>query len=227
LAQEERLVTRRKVDDRGIYAIRCGEGRAYVGSSNYCNYRWVRHRTRLRSKWHPNRLLQAAWDKQGESAFVLAILEVVGVEDDLFAAEQRWIDRLRSFEDGYNLAPRAGSSAGVVMSPETRARVAKNNRGRRQSPETCAKRSATLKALYSDSARRLALSLAHRGVHDGEKNSQSKLTESDVQTIRRLASEGLTQREIGARFNVGRRAIGKIISGKAWASTPIPQGNSK
>lgn len=54
----------------------------------------------------------------------------------------------------------------------------------------------------------------------GERNPSAKLSAADVIAIRRLRSEGLLQREIAARFNVQRHAIGKILRGDRWGSVP-------
>lgn len=51
----------------------------------------------------------------------------------------------------------------------------------------------------------------------GEARPTSKLTDNDVREIRRLrATEGLTQRELAARFGVCQRTITLILSGRAW-----------
>ena len=50
----------------------------------------------------------------------------------------------------------------------------------------------------------------------GEKHHKAKLNEADVIDIRRLYGQGLTQKEIAARYNIGRTAVGKIISKQNW-----------
>lgn len=51
----------------------------------------------------------------------------------------------------------------------------------------------------------------------GAQLPQSKLTESEVAEIRRLAATGtLTQREIGERFGVRQNTVSVIVSGKIW-----------
>jgi transcriptional regulator with XRE-family HTH domain len=40
-----------------------------------------------------------------------------------------------------------------------------------------------------------------------------KLSDADVTRVRELGTEGLTQSEIAAQFDVGRRQVGRILSG--------------
>lgn len=50
----------------------------------------------------------------------------------------------------------------------------------------------------------------------GEKNNASKLTESDVLTIRHLRAGGLTYLKIAQRMNVSLQTIGRIVKGDTW-----------
>lgn len=50
----------------------------------------------------------------------------------------------------------------------------------------------------------------------GEDSPSSKLTESDVIRIRQLHSDGMLQKDIAARFGVGRKAITKIVNRQRW-----------
>jgi hypothetical protein len=60
--------------------------------------------------------------------------------------------------------------------------------------------------------------MAQRGRSNrGSRHHLTKLTEADIPVIRVLLSEGLTQREIGARFGVSEDVIGFIKRGVSWA----------
>ena len=51
----------------------------------------------------------------------------------------------------------------------------------------------------------------------GESNSKAKLTEDNVQEIRRLIKDGLSSRKIAERFGVRHAAILTIKNGKNWS----------
>ena len=51
----------------------------------------------------------------------------------------------------------------------------------------------------------------------GSKNSQSKLNEDQVREIRKLSSNGLSQREIAKLFNVNYCTIHYIVKRKTWS----------
>lgn len=107
---------------RVVYAICCEDGRAYVGSTAHIIQRRVNHRHLLRQGKHPNRPMQEAWDVYGEQAFAFVVLEV-DPDGDLFAAEQRWIERFRTAECAFNVAPFAASLLGKKATPEGRANM--------------------------------------------------------------------------------------------------------
>ena len=179
---------------RGVYAITCDDGRSYVGGTLNIRKRWGDHHQTLRVGRHRNRLLQQAWDLLGESAFTFTVLEEVPEGADLLAAEQRHIDRLKAVETGFNLAPKAGSSSGVVRSDETRRRISEWRR-----------------AHYADPSSRARESEAQKGRHGRERCSQAKLSTSDVVEIRQLASCGVFQKDIAARFGVARSTVGSVL----------------
>lgn len=59
--------------------------------------------------------------------------------------------------------------------------------------------------------------LHHRNANrHGSKNPQAKLLESQIPTIRRLASSGLSNRKIAGQFGVSHSAINCIVRGETW-----------
>jgi hypothetical protein len=50
----------------------------------------------------------------------------------------------------------------------------------------------------------------------GARNSTTRLTDDDVRTIRRLAADGETQRQIAKRFGVGQQTINALLLGRTW-----------
>jgi hypothetical protein len=51
----------------------------------------------------------------------------------------------------------------------------------------------------------------------GEDNRNAKLTPDIVRQVRKLASWGHTQREIGEMFGVSHNSIGSVLRGKTWS----------
>lgn len=50
----------------------------------------------------------------------------------------------------------------------------------------------------------------------GESSGSAKVTESDVIEIRRLWAAGMLQKDIAARFGIGRKAVTKIVNRQRW-----------
>ena len=80
------------------------------------------HISKLRRGRHHSAKLQNAWSKYGEDAFDFEVVRLVDV-CDLIAAEQSEIDRTGCVEFGYNIAPKAGSTLGIIPSLATREKM--------------------------------------------------------------------------------------------------------
>lgn len=121
----------------GIYALTCNaSGRAYIGSAINIGKRWRKHWTTLEAGKHHNHHLQNAWRKYGPTCFTFSVLEIVGREDLLITAEQRYLG-LYAQETLYNLSPTAGSLRGFKQSPEAVEKMRRNCfLGRRHTEET-------------------------------------------------------------------------------------------
>lgn len=197
---------------RGVYAIQCVDGRAYVGSSSDLRVRKNNHIYTLRRGKHGNLPLQEAWDALGEDAFTFVTLEQVPV-GDLFEAEQRWMDQSRRIGDLFNRAPKAGSTSGLVHTEASCARFAAARAGMTFSPKHRANISAALKGKPLPDAHCAKISAAKTG----EKNAAAKVSEADVRKIRQLAAEGLSQRVIGERFGITSRAVSAIVTHRNWS----------
>jgi group I intron endonuclease len=146
----------------GVYSItNTVNGNKYVGSSVNIYRRWDRHRLELRQRKHKNLILQRAWDKYGEGAFVFDVLRITSALD-LIKNEQHFIDSLRP---KYNISPTAGnrlgcrhaeetkqkirmSHIGLTLSDETREKLKNSHIGNRPTDETRAKMSASTLGAY-------------------------------------------------------------------------------
>jgi group I intron endonuclease len=143
----------------GIYQITClPTGKRYVGSSVNVSNRWSQHKTDLRAGRHPNPYLQRAWKRHGQKAFVIKVLEFVGLSVKLLspdvvlqlkAAEERWLTEAKP---EFNINPRADAPMrGVKMTAAHKAKISKalkgrvsNRKGATMSVEARAKISASL-----------------------------------------------------------------------------------
>jgi group I intron endonuclease len=117
----------------GVYCIYNTEtDKYYVGSSSSklgLSYRLHRHMQDLIANKHHSNKLQRSWNKHGPTVFVFKIIEICD-EFICISREQFWMDHLNSVNNGYNIAPQAGSNRGIKLSPEHIEKVAQANRGR-------------------------------------------------------------------------------------------------
>lgn len=118
----------------GIYRIDGPNNRFYVGSAQRINRRWIEHKRDLRKGNHVNIRLQNAWNKYGEDAFRISVLEVVEDQSKLIEREQYWIDLLDPVENGYNVLPTAGSNFGWSHSEESKRKLSEANTGKKHGP---------------------------------------------------------------------------------------------
>lgn len=73
-------------------------GEQYVGCTVDKYYRWKVHRSTLRCGTHNSLSLQAAWKRDGEAAFVFAVVERLPADisyRDLLVCEQVWLNKLQ------------------------------------------------------------------------------------------------------------------------------------
>lgn len=121
----------------GIYGLKAplGDG-LYIGSSKDVDERMKYHLKQLHGLYHPNRILQSAFNKYGElSKNLLLVCE----EKNLLLYEQAFID---FYNPRYNISKIAGR---VEWTPELRSYFAKINTGKVMSEETRQKQSLSLK----------------------------------------------------------------------------------
>lgn len=120
-------------DLAGIYIFRCkANGRVYIGSSRYLGRRVSVHLQRLRNGTHHSRKLQHCFDKYGDNAFEINILEFVpqthkNIRDELVQREQFYIDFYDSASNGLNISPTASSTLGVKRTLDQRAAIGRRS----------------------------------------------------------------------------------------------------
>lgn len=127
----------------GVYTItNTTNGKMYVGSSVRIKERMLAHRAKLRTGKHHSEKLQRAWLKHGEAAFKFAVALYCD-ESNCFMYEQALIDFYKSASgSGYNAAPQAGGTRGLVHSDESKLKASISNTGKKRSEETKARVSA-------------------------------------------------------------------------------------
>ena len=209
---------------RGVYAIICVDGRAYVGGTSNLSNRWAVHRYQLRHKKHVRKNLQAAWDLLGEESFSFVLLEIVPSDGVLHEAEQRWMDKLEAVSKGFNRAPNAPDNTGIVFPPEVRANMSKAQRGKKLSPAHCAMISARSRLLVHTPEAKRKMSLARKGKFVGEKHPQAKMNDTQAREVIALSEKGLFKREIAALFGVSRSCISHIVNGHTFGHIRKHQG---
>lgn len=95
----------------------------YVGSTVDSRKRFWAHRKALRLGKHDCLHLQRAWVKYGEDCFKFEIIEQLNSKEELYPAEQKWLDEHHGKDYCYNSAAHADSPMRDA-SPEMRARLA-------------------------------------------------------------------------------------------------------
>lgn len=131
----------------GIYLILNTKTRKiYIGQAQNIRKRWNDHRHALRHNKHPNRHLQAAWNKYAAKAFKFSVLEYCAI-DRLDSREQHYLNIYIPKGDCYNLAVDATSPM----------------RGRKNTPESNTKRSDALKGRTLSLEHRKKIGMANKG----------------------------------------------------------------
>ncbi|WP_195178934.1 GIY-YIG nuclease family protein [Mesorhizobium sp. INR15] len=202
----------------GIYCIRnTVDGKLYIGKSKRIEQRWARHR-----RAPANRYLARAIKKHGISVFSFEILEKFDTLDPILLAdrEAHWMGYYKSCERsfGYNL--RLDSSAQVIFSDETKARMAVAARMKAPpSDETRAKISAATKESCTRSDVIARRSAAHRTAHarPGDKARRVAALKAAYSSDEAREAMSLARKAEWARPELRARRLASL---KATRATP-------
>ncbi len=152
---------------------------AYIGSSRHIAHRWIQHKSKLRNGVHSCHALQQAWNASAEQFFVWIVLESCGPDRDvMIAREQWWIDHTPGLYNVAPRAGSGPKGGACFMSPDGKERMRQANRrpkstehrarlsasrsgrkfpkhaeairGKKASPETRAKMSASHKKYFKE-----------------------------------------------------------------------------
>lgn len=99
----------------------------YVGSTVDSRKRFWAHRKDLRLGVHSCIHLQRAWNKYGEDCFKFEVVQQVTSKEDLYPAEQKWLDEHFGKEYCYNVAAYADAPMRAA-SPELRQQLAEKTK---------------------------------------------------------------------------------------------------
>ena len=146
----------------GIYKItNIKNNKVYIGSSINMHERKLDHLSALKRGTHGNICLQRAYNKYGIDSFCFEVIEIIHVEksnSELLSREQFWLDTYMAYDDkyGYNILkivekpPMFGrkhteqtkeiirkhrANQTIIMTEETKKKIADSNRGRKMSNE--------------------------------------------------------------------------------------------
>ncbi len=120
----------------GIYKITNKlNGKCYIGSTKSLKRRQYNHFYLLKLGKHHSLYLQNSYNKHGKDNFEFEILIYCPITD-LLLFEQWFLDIVKP---EYNICKTAGSSAGAVMSEQTKQKIALSMTGKKHSEETKSK----------------------------------------------------------------------------------------
>lgn len=134
---------RRKCNMTGIYSIKnIITDKKYIGQAFNIKKRVAKHFYELRGRQHHCSHLQRSFIKHGEQSFASEIIEICSREN-LTEREQYWIDYYKD-RGIYNVALAAvRSTLGTHHSAKTKNKIAAALKGKKRSPECCARISAS------------------------------------------------------------------------------------
>lgn len=220
----------------GVYRITLiNDNRCYIGSSVDLGKRVRSHYTDLKSNIHTNSYLQRVWNKYGEDSFIFDILELCD-RLEVLDKEQYWIDYYESFstENGFNLAPVAGSTLGLKKTEDQIENFRKAIQGKHDTILT-QEQTSEVKQLFIngkgsteiaeifnvsyDTIRSIKRGGTFRYVDpqiDYDNCMRAKLTVEDVIHIKKEINKGITVKNLADRYEVSHRTISAIKNELNW-----------
>lgn len=202
----------------GIYIIKnTVNGKFYIGQASYLTKRFSAHRIFLHDNNHPNKHLQAAWDKYGKDAFEFRILIYCDV-GELDEMEQYLLDKYVGTKTCYNIAKDASApTRGLSFSSETRAKMAMASKGKTHTLETRAKMSVAAKSRSPEHQAKINASQRKRTASPETRAKLSKVGRSlsieQVRLIRELLVQSVSQKQIADIVGTNQSTVSEINRG--------------
>lgn len=136
-------------------------GKSYVGSSSDIRKRRNEHLRKITSNKHENPKFQNAWNKYNDFEFEMLTF---CKEADLLWQEQLAINSFDAVKTGYNIALIAGAPMrGRTASLETREKISKAGKGRKQTSAHVERRIAPIRGLKRSAATKAKMSGQRHG----------------------------------------------------------------
>jgi len=208
----------------GVYQIKnVINNKLYIGSSNNVTKRWISHKSLLENKKHKNKYLINAWHKYGRNSFIFSVIEYVEI-DKLIEREQHYIDFYNTSDRnfGYNLAPKAGRTAGCVFSNETRKKMSDSAKKKSPMSKETRKKMGIARIgnkngcrIVTDEERKM-MSEIRIGINRGENNGRAITNKEEIIAMRNDYDNGLSISKIMTKYNKKNTFTYQIVKRLRW-----------
>lgn len=170
----------------------------YIGKTTNPHRRWLNHLCE-KSKTHRAYWIQSL-ERRGLRPEIVIIEEVYGAWP-WQESERFWIAFARC--NGWPLVNMTDGGDGITGDTQPR-KYHGDEHWTRKKPERVARGDRNGARRHPDLILR------------GEQCPASRLTESTVREIKKLAATGTSEKDLAAQFNTGRRNVNHIVNGRSW-----------
>lgn len=215
------LVCKHIVNDEPVCCIYCIEnninGKRYVGQTKHFVNRKRSHISSLRHNRHSNSYLQYAWNKYGESAFSIYILQECTI-DELDETERYYIAMFNTTDRAYGYNRESGGNEKKRVSDETRRLISKNHADVSGVNNPMFGRTQSIESINSFASNPNYINRKHRGVE----SHMCSISEDVAAKIKRHFSDGHSLyrgeiRDIAKKYGISSGIVSHIKNGHAWS----------
>lgn len=203
----------------GIYKIEnLIDGKIYIGQTVNYRRRIKSHLSSLKRNKHHNEHLQRAFNKYGEGAFVIELLEECNADvlDDI---EIKYIRDLNACDStkGYNLM--FGGQIHRKFTKETRMKMSESSKGRVFSVEHRKNMSLGRKGIRNseESIKKMRETKIRLMLHVGERNTNAVVSDKIAKQIILDLLEGLPVKEIAEKYQVSGDVVYNLMYNRSYA----------
>lgn len=202
-----------------IYIIRnIVNNKIYIGSAVYFPGRKAGHLSKLRKGKHTNKHLQNAWNKYGESNFIIDILEKIPYTNDT-TFKTLLLEREQYYLDTYLYAKE--NTSDFFLRGYNKVRIAGNNLGHKFTDEQRRKLSEVHKGILHSEETKYKIKIANSGINNGfygkKHTMESRKKMSDALIGRKMSDESNKKLSIAKRVRVIQFTRDKEFI-KSWGS---------